>query len=150
LRCGRPAPVSLHHATTGPASPSKEKVEHKPSELEFKDAEDESWKAARHGGAVRRHRSGLASPTRWLPQAVSLDDAWGVARGSGTSGDKVKDRDRRRTMQGSVGGFGDAFEARLDLPSISTTTASTSSGPWLSPSPLYRLVQKQRCLKTLI
>ncbi|KAI0271818.1 kinase-like domain-containing protein [Russula aff. rugulosa BPL654] len=133
LRRGRPTPVSLHHATTGPSSPSKEKVEHKPSELEFKDAEDESWKAAR--GAVRGHRSGLASPTRWLPPAASLDDAWGVARGSGTSGDKVKDRDRRRTMQSSMGGFGDSFEARLDLPSISTAAASTSSSPWLSPQP---------------
>jgi AP2-associated kinase len=46
LRRGRPVPVSLRHATTGPSSPSKEKVGHKPSELEFKDAEDELWKAA--------------------------------------------------------------------------------------------------------
>jgi AP2-associated kinase len=134
LRRGRPTPISLHHATTGPSSPSKE-VEHKPSELEFKDAEDESWKAAR--GAVRGHRSGLASPTRWPPPAASLDDAWSVARGSGTGADKTKDRDRRRTVQGSsLGGFGDSFEARLDLPSISTVATSTSSSPWLSsPQP---------------
>jgi AP2-associated kinase len=37
LRRGRPVPVSLRHANTGPSSPSKEKVGHKPSELEFKD-----------------------------------------------------------------------------------------------------------------
>src|SRR5260370_4858356 len=60
LRRGRPNPVSLHHATTGPSSPTKEKVELRPSELEFKDAGDESWKAAR--GAVCVHRSGPASP----------------------------------------------------------------------------------------
>ena len=133
LRRGRPTPISLHHATTGPSSPAKEKVEHKPSELEFKDAEDESWKAAR--GAVRGHRSGLASPTRWQPPGASLDDAWGVARGSGTGADKTKDRDRRRTVQASLGGFGDSFDAKLDLPSISTVAASTSSSPWLSPQP---------------
>lgn len=147
LRRGRPTPVSLHHATTGPSSPSKEKAQHKPSEHEFKDAEDESWKAAR--GAVRGHRSGLASPTRWLPPAASLDDAWGVARGSGTSGDKAKDRDRRRTVQGSVGGFGDSFEARLDLPSISTNAASTSNSPWMSPQPSAKpLVPTQRPSET--
>lgn len=134
LRRGRPTPISLHHATTGPSSPAKEKVEHKPSEFEFKDAEDESWKAAR--GAVRGHRSGLASPTRWPPPAASLDDAWSVARGSGTGSDKAKDRDRRRTVQGSsLGGFGDSFEAKLDLPSVSTVAASKSSSPWSSPQP---------------
>ncbi len=124
LRRGRPNPVSLHHATTGPSSPTKEKVEPRPSELEFKDAEDESWKAAR--GAVRGHRSGLASPTRWQPPAPSLDDAWSVARGSGAGADKTKDRDRRRTV---LGGFGDSSEAGLDLPSISPVTALTSSTP---------------------
>jgi AP2-associated kinase len=133
LRRGRPNPVSLHHATTGPSSPTKEKVEARPSELEFKDAEDESWKAAR--GAVRGHRSGLASPTRWPQPVASLDDAWSVARGSGAGADKTKDRDRRRTVLGSQGGFGDSFEAGLDLPSISTVAASTSSNPWLSPRP---------------
>ncbi|KAF8506521.1 hypothetical protein F5888DRAFT_1602375 [Russula emetica] len=134
LRRGRPTPVSLHHAPTGPSSPTKEKVERKPSELEFKDAEDESWKAAR--GAVRGHRSGLASPTRWPPPVASFDDAWNVARGSGTDADKPKDRDRRKTVQGSsLGGFGDSFEARLDLLSISTVATPTSSSPWLSPQP---------------
>ena len=146
LRRGRPTPVSLHHATTGPSSPSKEKVEYKPSELEFKDAEDESWKAAR--GAVRGHRSGLASPTRWPPPVAPLDDAWSFARGSGTGADKAKDRDRRRTVQGSLG-FGDSFETRLDLPSISTAAASTSSSPWLSPQPSAKpLVPTQRPLET--
>ena len=133
LRRGRPTPISLHHATTGPSSPSKEKLGPKPTDLEFKDAEDESWKAAR--GAVRGHRSGLTSPTRWPPPTASLDDAWSVARGAGTGADKAKDRDRRRTVQASLGGFGDSFEAGLDLPSISTVTASTSSSPWLSPQP---------------
>ncbi|KAI0264558.1 hypothetical protein BGY98DRAFT_1040108, partial [Russula aff. rugulosa BPL654] len=32
---------------------------------------------------------GLASPTKWLPPAASLDDTWGVAQGSGASGDYV-------------------------------------------------------------
>jgi AP2-associated kinase len=148
LRRGRPTPISLHHATTGPSSPAKEKADHRPSELEFKDAEDESWKAAR--GAVRGHRSGLASPTRWPPPAAALDDAWGVARGSGTGADKAKDRDRRRTAQGSsLGGFGDSFEAGLDLPSISTVAASTSSSPWLSPKPSAKpLAPTQRPLET--
>ena len=132
LRRGRPRPVSLHHAPTGPSSPTKEKIEHKPSELEFKDVEDESWKAAR--GAVRGHRSGLTSPTRWPPPVASLDDAWSVARGSGTGVEKTKDRDRRRTVQGSsLSGFGDSFEAKVDLPLISTVATSTSSSPWLSP-----------------
>ena len=144
LRRGRPTPVSLHHATTGPSSPTKEKVERKPSDLEFKDAEDESWKAAR--GAVRGHRSGLASPTRWPPPAASLDDAWGVARGSGTGAEKAKDRDRRKTV---LGGFGDSFEAKLDLPSISTVTTSTSINPWLSPqSSAKPLAPTQRSLET--
>src|SRR5258708_2815342 len=96
LRRGRPNPVSLHHATTGPSSPTKEKGELRPPEIEFKDAEDESWKAAR--GAVRGHRSGLASPTRWQPPAPSLDNAWSVARESVAGADKTKDRDRRRTL----------------------------------------------------
>ena len=132
LRRGRPAPMSLHHATTGPSSPTKDKIEPKSTELEFKDAEDESWKAAR--GAVRGHRSGLASPTRWRAPAASLDDAWSVM-GSSTDADKAKNRDRRKTVLGSLGGFGDSFESGLDLPSISTVDAPTSSSPWLSPQP---------------
>ncbi|KAI0308360.1 hypothetical protein B0F90DRAFT_1682161 [Multifurca ochricompacta] len=126
LRRGRPAPVSLHHATTGPASPTKEKAERKLPELEFKDAEDESWKAAR--GAVRGHRSGLASPTTWPPPVVSLDDAWSVMRESGTDADKAKNRDRRKTLQGSLsglGGFGDSFDDGLAL--SSTAPVATSS-----------------------
>lgn len=147
LRRGRPTPVSLHHATTGPSSPAKEKLGPKPLDLAFKDAEDESWKAAR--GAVRGHRSGLASPTRWPPPASSIDDAWDVARRSGTDADKAKDRDRRKTLQGSLGSFGDSFEAGLDLPSISTTAATTSSSPWLSPKPSAKpLVPTQRLSET--
>ena len=135
LRRGRPAPVSLHHST-GPSSPTREKIGPKSTELEFKDAEDESWKAAR--GAVRGHRSGLASPTRWPPPVASLDDAWNVAGGSGAGADadKAKNRDRRKTVQVSLGGFGDSFEGGLELPSITTARPmSTSSSPWLSPQP---------------
>jgi AP2-associated kinase len=132
LRRGRPAPVSLHHAT-GPSSPTREKVERKPLELEFNEAEDESWKAAR--GAVRGHRSGLGltSPTTWPPPAASIDDAWNFARGgSGANVDKSKNRDRRKTVQGSMAGlsgFGDSFND--DLASSSTGVA----GPWLTPQP---------------
>src|SRR6266478_4376563 len=147
LRRGRPTPVSLHHATTGPSSPTKEKIGQKLSELEFNDAEDELWKAARV--AVRGHRSGLTSPTRWQPPATSLDDAWSVARGSGTGADKAKDRDRRRTVQGSLDGFGDSFEAGRDLPSISTVAASTFSSPLLSPQPSAKpLAPTQRTSET--
>jgi AP2-associated kinase len=136
LRRGRPAPVSLHHVT-GPSSPTREKIGPKSTELEFKDAEDESWKAAR--GAVRGHRSGLMSPTRWPPPVTSLDDAWNVAGGSGTDADKAKNRDRRKTVQVSPGGFGDSFEGGLELPSITTARpVSTSSSPWLSPQPSAR------------
>ncbi|KAI0299776.1 hypothetical protein BC826DRAFT_1183794 [Russula brevipes] len=146
LRRGRPTPVSLHHATTGPSSPAREKIDRKPAELEFKDVEDESWKAAR--GAVRGHRSGLTSPSTWLPPAASLDDAWDVVRGSSTSADKAKNRDRRKTTQGSLGsltGFGDSFEGGLELPSTTTAAASTSSSPWLTPQlSLKPLVTPQR------
>ncbi|KAI9455909.1 hypothetical protein BJY52DRAFT_1188128 [Lactarius psammicola] len=135
LRRGRPAPVSLHHATTGPSSPTREKAERKPLELEFNEAEDESWKAAR--GAVRGHRSGLASPTTWPPPAASIDDAWGLARGSGADvPDKSKNRDRRKTVQGSVaglGGFGDSFDGDLALSSTAAAVASASGSPWLTP-----------------
>jgi AP2-associated kinase len=133
LRRGRPA-ISLHHATTGPSSPTQEKIEHKPTELEFKDAEDQSWKAAR--GTVRGHRSGLASPTAWPPPAASIDDAWSVSRGSGADTDKAKNRDRRKTVQGSLSllsGFGDSFGGGLDLLSTATAATSTSNSPWLTP-----------------
>jgi AP2-associated kinase len=150
LRRGRPTPVSLHHATTGPSSPARERIERKPTELEFKDVEDESWKAAR--GAVRGHRSGLASPSTWQPPAASLDDAWDVVRGSSTSADKAKNRDRRKTTQGSLGsltGFGDSFEGGLELPSITTAAASTSGSPWLKPQlSLKPLVTPQRLPET--
>ncbi|KAH9081482.1 hypothetical protein EDB83DRAFT_2333002 [Lactarius deliciosus] len=135
LRRGRPAPVSLHHSTTGPSSPIKEKAERKPLELEFNEAEDESWKAAR--GAVRGHRSGLVSPTTWPPPAASIDDAWGVARGSGTdTPDKSKNRDRRKTVQGSIAGlsgFGDSFDGGFALSSTAAAVASASGSPWLAP-----------------
>ncbi|KAH8987392.1 hypothetical protein EDB86DRAFT_2951085 [Lactarius hatsudake] len=135
LRRGRPAPVSLHHSTTGPSSPTKEKAERKPLELEFNEAEDESWKAAR--GAVRGHRSGLVSPTTWPPPAASIDDAWGVARGSGTdTPDKSKNRDRRKTVQGSIAGlsgFGDSFDDGFALSSTAAAVASASGSPWLTP-----------------
>ncbi|KAH9044294.1 hypothetical protein EDB85DRAFT_1908507 [Lactarius pseudohatsudake] len=135
LRRGRPAPVSLHHSTTGPSSPTKEKAERKPFELEFNEAEDESWKAAR--GAVRGHRSGLVSPTTWPPPAASIDDAWGVARGSGTdTPDKSKNRDRRKTVQGPIAGlsgFGDSFDSDLALSSTAAAVASASGSPWLAP-----------------
>ena len=134
LRRGRPAPASLHYATTGPSSPTTEKLEFKPTELEFKDAEDESWKAAR--GAVRGHRSGLASPTRWRAPAASLDDTWNVVGGSSADADKAKNR--RKTVLGSLGGFGDSFESGVELPSISTVAAPTSSSPWVSPRPSAR------------
>ncbi|KAI9444633.1 hypothetical protein H4582DRAFT_1844582 [Lactarius indigo] len=137
LRRGRPAPVSLHHSTTGPSSPTREKAERKPLELEFNEAEDESWKAAR--GAVRGHRSGLASPTTWQPPAASIDDAWGLARGSGTdTPDKSKNRDRRKTVQGSIAGlsgFGDSFDGGLALSSTAVAAASASGSPWLTPQP---------------
>jgi AP2-associated kinase len=136
LRRGRPAPVSLHHATTGPSSPTREKTERKPLELEFNQAEDESWKAAR--GAVRGHRSGITSPTTWPPPAASTDDAWSFARGSGADADKSKNRDRRKTVQGSVaglGGFGDSFNDDLASFSTGAAVASASGSPWLTPQP---------------
>ncbi len=137
LRRGRPAPVSLHHATTGPSSPTREKADRKPLELEFNEAEDESWKAAR--GAVRGHRSGLASPTTWPPPAPPIDDAWGLTRGSAADvADKSKNRDRRKTVQGSVaglGGFGDSFDGDLALSSTAAAVASASGSPWLTPQP---------------
>ena len=135
LRRGRPTPISLHHATTGPSSPMQEKLERKPTELEFNDAEDESWKAAR--GAVRGHRSGLMSPTKWPLPAASYDDAWSVARGPSTDAEKAKNRDRRKTVQGFQGdlsGFGDSFEGGLELPSTTVKSSTSMSGtPWLTP-----------------
>ncbi|KAF8274275.1 hypothetical protein EI94DRAFT_1714018 [Lactarius quietus] len=126
LRRGRPTPVSLHHATTGPSSPTRERSERKPLELEFNEAEDESWKAAR--GAVRGHRS-----------AASMDDAWSFARGSGADPDKSKNRDRRKTVLGSFSGltgFGDSFNDDLSLSSTSDAVASASAAPWLlTPQP---------------
>ena len=133
LRRGRPNPVSLHHATTGPSSPTREKTERKPLELEFNEAEDESWKAAR--GAVRGHRSGIASPTIWPPPAASVDDAWSFARGSGADADKSKNRDRRKTVLGSVAGlsgFGDSFNDDLASFSTGAAVASASGSPWLT------------------
>jgi AP2-associated kinase len=133
LRRGRPA---LHHSTTGPSSPTKEMVERKPLELQFNDAEDESWKAAR--GAVRGHRSGLASPTTWPPPAAHIDDAWSFARGSGADVDKSKNRDRRKTFQGSVAGlsgFGDSFDGEFAFSSTAAAVASASGSPWLTPQP---------------
>ena len=135
LRRGRPTPISLHHATTGPSSPMQEKVERKSTELDFNDAEDESWKAAR--GAVRGHRSGLVSPTKWSLPAASYDDAWSVARGLNTDAEKAKNRDRRKTVMGSQGdlsGFGDSFGGGLELPSAIVKPSTSSSGtPWLTP-----------------
>ena len=135
LRRGRPTTISLHHATTGPSSPIQDKVERKPTELEFNDAEDESWKAAR--GAVRGHRSGLISPTKWPVPAMSYDDAWNIARGPSSEAEKAKNRDRRRTVLGSQGdlsGFGDSFGGGLELPSATAkSSTSTSSTPWLTP-----------------
>ena len=135
LRRGRPTTISLHHATTGPSSPTQEKLERKQTELEFNDAEDESWKAAR--GAVRGHRSGLMSPTKWPVPAASYDDAWSVARGSSTDAEKAKNRDRRKTVLGSQGdlsGFGDSFGGGLEFPSATVkSTTSTSGTPWLTP-----------------
>lgn len=135
LRRGRPTPVSLHHATTGPSSPTRDRTERKPTEPDFKDAEDESWKAAR--GAIRGHRSGLMSPTAWPPPATSYDDAWTVTRGSNTDAEKERLRDRRRTVLGSMGGlsgFGDSFDGGLELPSAAANpSASTSGGSWLMP-----------------
>jgi AP2-associated kinase len=110
LRRGRPTPISLHRATTGPSSPMQEKVECKSTELDFNDAEDESWKA--DCGAVRAYRSGLVSPTKWPLPVASYDDAWSVARGPSTDAEKAKNRDRRKTIQGSqvdLSGFGDSF-----------------------------------------
>ena len=136
LRRGRPAPVSLHHATTGPSSPTREKTERKPLELEFNEAEDESWKAAR--GAIRGHRSGLASPTTWQPSAASIDDAWSFTRGSGADADKSKNRDRRKTVLGSfagLSGFGDSFNDDLSSSSTAAAVASASGTPWLTPQP---------------
>lgn len=135
MRRGRPTTISLHHAPTGPSSPIQEKVERKPTELEFNDAEDESWKAA--CGAVRGHRSGLMSPTKWPVPATSYDDAWSVARGPSTDAEKAKNRDRRKTVLGSQGdlsGFGDLFGGGLELPSATVkSSTSTSSTPWLTP-----------------
>lgn len=135
LRRGRPTPVSLHHATTGPSSPTRDKTERKPTESEFKDVEDESWKAAR--GAIRGHRSGLVSPTVWPPPATSYDDAWMVTRGPNTDAEREKHRDRRRTVLGSPGGlsgFGDSFDGGLELPSAAANpSASTSGSSWLMP-----------------
>ncbi|KAI0003846.1 hypothetical protein BJV74DRAFT_812022 [Russula compacta] len=146
LRRERPGSISLHHAITGPSSPTKERIERKPAELEFDGAEDESWKAAR--GAVRGHRSGLVSPTTWPPPATSLDDAWSVARGSSIDADKAKNRDRRKTLQGSLGGlggFGDSFDGGLESLSTATANASTSGGPWLTAQPSVKpLVAPQR------
>ena len=136
LRRGRPAPVSLHHAVTGPSSPTKDKGERKAPELEFNDAEDESWKAAR--GALRGHRSGLTSPTAWPPPAPSLDDAWNLAGGSGADTGKAKKSDRRKTLQGSLsgtGGFGDSFDSGLALSSSTAAAVSASNTPWLTPTP---------------
>ncbi|KAI0248354.1 hypothetical protein BJV78DRAFT_1284870 [Lactifluus subvellereus] len=134
LRRGRPAPVSLHHAVTGPSSPMKDKGERKPPEPEFNDAEDESWKAAR--GALRGHRSGLASPTTWPPPAPSLDDAWNLLGESGADTGKAKRSDRRKTVQGSLsgmGGFGDSFDSGLALSSSAAAAVSASGTPWLTP-----------------
>src|SRR6266404_4196516 len=135
LRRGRPVTVSLHYATTGPSSPAKDQVERKPLELQFDDAEDESWKAAR--GAVRGHRSGLASPTTWIQPGASLEDAWSLARESGADADKSKNRDRRKTVLGSVGGlsgFGDSFDGGLALSSTATAAAvaSASGSLWMT------------------
>ncbi|KAI9508366.1 hypothetical protein F5148DRAFT_1355962 [Russula earlei] len=121
LRRGRPS-VSLHHAITGPSSPSQEKVERKSTELEFKDAEDNSWKAAR--GAVRGHRSGLASPTAWPPPTA-------------------KNRDRRKTV---LGGFGDSFEVGQAL--SSTVAAATSTSRLTPQSSTKPLDAPQRPLET--
>ncbi|KAH9962736.1 hypothetical protein BGW80DRAFT_1354206 [Lactifluus volemus] len=139
LRRGRPAPVSLHHAVTGPSSPTKDKAERKAPELEFNDAEDESWRAAR--GALRGHRSGLMSPTTWVPPAASLDDAWNlVVRGSGGDTGKLK-KDRRKTMQGSPSGmvgFGDSFDLGFASSSTAAAAASASGTPWLTQQPSVR------------
>ena len=131
LRRGRP---TLHYSTTGPSSPTKEKAERKPLELEFNEAEDESWKAAR--GAVRGHRSGLASPTTWPPPAAHVDDAWNFARGSGADADKSKKSDRRKTVQGSLAGlsgFGDSFDSEFAFSSTTTAASSASGNPWPTP-----------------
>ena len=133
LRRGRPTPVSLHHVT-GPSSPTRERTERKPLELEFNEAEDESLKAAR--GAVRGHHSGIASPTKGPPPAASNDDAWSFARGSGADADKSKNRDRRKTVQGSVAGlsgFGDSFNDDLASLSTGAAVASASGSSWLTP-----------------
>jgi len=135
LRRGRPTTISLHHATTGPSSPTQEKLERKPTELEFNDAENESWKAAR--GAVRGHRSGLMSPTKWPVPTASYDDAWNVARGSSTDAEKAKNRDRRKTVLGSqadLSGFGDSFGGGLELPSATVKPSTSTSGTsWPTP-----------------
>ena len=136
LRRGRPALVSLHHAVTGPSSPTKDKAERKAPDLEFDDAEDESWKAAR--GALRGHRSGLASPTTWVPPAPSLDDAWNlVVRESGEDTGKLK-KGRHKTMQGSpsgMAGFGDSFDLGFASSSTAVAAASASGTPWLTQQP---------------
>ncbi|THH20483.1 hypothetical protein EW146_g868 [Bondarzewia mesenterica] len=128
MRRGRPAPIQ---STSPPASPAKEQEKENRKwadaelDMDFGVEEEARWKAVKNTrGAVRGHRSGLASPEAWKVKSPALDDAWDL----GKDRDKGRDRDRRKTYQAGLSGFGDSFDAMLGS-STSAAAAAASLVP---------------------
>ncbi|TFY51288.1 hypothetical protein EVG20_g11070, partial [Dentipellis fragilis] len=139
MRRGRPTPLQ---SSSRPSSPTKEggkenrkatnRATNNDFEMDFGMDEEDTWKAAKNArGAVRGHRSGLASPDAWKVKHSGFDDAWDIGR---ADKDKEKDRDRRKTFQGGLDGgfsrgFGDSFDAVLgsDKPSTKPVSIPSSS-----------------------
>ncbi|KAI0066503.1 hypothetical protein BV25DRAFT_1392784 [Artomyces pyxidatus] len=144
MRRGRPSALP---STSRPSSPEKENRKGAPQwpetdfETDFAVDEEETWKAVKNAhGAVRGHRSGLASPGVWGggKSTTTFDDAWDVGRG------KDKDKDRRKTFQpgqdaGFSKGFGDSFEGMLGSSSAAAaaSAAASSEPPALPRRPSF-------------
>ena len=142
MRRGRPAPLQTTQRPTSPYK-AQEKENNKQSnaelDMDFAVEEEASWKAVKHGrGAVRGHRSGLTSPEAWKVRNPPLDDAWDLGRDR----DKEKDRNRRKTYQGELAGFGDSFDGMLGS-SSSAAAASALLMPDRSGSKAVSIPSQQ-------